>query len=92
MIRAEVAIAGAGPAGTACAVALLRRDPSLAGRVLVLDRARFPRDKPCGGGLTGHALDAMRALGLRLDVASVPSPRAHVTLGSLRREVRLPRP
>lgn len=88
----EVVIAGAGPAGIACAVALLRRDPSLAGRVLVLDRARFPRDKPCGGGLTGHALDAMRALGLRLDVASVASPRAHVTLGSRRREVRLPRP
>jgi geranylgeranyl reductase family protein len=25
-------------------------------RVLLLDRARFPRDKPCGGGLTGRAL------------------------------------
>jgi geranylgeranyl reductase family protein len=25
-------------------------------RVLVTDKARFPRDKPCGGGLTGRAL------------------------------------
>ena len=25
-------------------------------RVLLVDRARFPRDKPCGGGLTGRAL------------------------------------
>ena len=25
-------------------------------RVLLADRARFPRDKPCGGGLTGRAL------------------------------------
>jgi geranylgeranyl reductase family protein len=25
-------------------------------RVLLVDKARFPRDKPCGGGLTGRAL------------------------------------
>jgi geranylgeranyl reductase family protein len=25
--------------------------------VLLVDRARFPRDKPCGGGLTGRALE-----------------------------------
>src|SRR5688572_33460728 len=25
-------------------------------RVLLADKARFPRDKPCGGGLTGRAL------------------------------------
>ena len=92
MIRFQVAIAGAGPAGAACAVALLRRDPSLAGRMVLLDRTRFPRDKPCGGGLTGHALDAMGALGLRLDVPAVAAGRAHVTLGDLRREVALPRP
>ena len=30
--------------------------PGAARRVLLADRARFPRDKPCGGGLTGRAL------------------------------------
>ena len=30
--------------------------PAAARRVLLADRARFPRDKPCGGGLTGRAL------------------------------------
>jgi len=88
----EVAIAGAGPAGAACAAALLRRAPELAGAIVLLDRARFPRDKPCGGGLTGHALDAMRALGLRLDVPRFASPRARVTLGDRQRELALPRP
>jgi geranylgeranyl reductase family protein len=88
----DVVIAGAGPAGIGCAVALVRRRPDLAGRIVVLDRARFPRDKPCGGGLTGHALDAMRALGLRVAVPAVDSPRAVVSLGVLRREVALPRP
>ncbi|HEX2569544.1 MAG TPA: FAD-dependent monooxygenase [Polyangia bacterium] len=88
----DVAIAGAGPAGVATAVALVRRDPSLRGRVLLLDRAGFPRDKPCGGGLTGHAHEALAALGLELVVPSFPSPRAEVRYGGLRREVRLGRP
>ena len=65
----DVVIAGAGPAGVSTAVALVRRDPSLAQRIVVLDRATFPRAKPCGGGLTGHADEAMAALGLELDGA-----------------------
>jgi geranylgeranyl reductase family protein len=44
-------VVGAGPAGSTCAYRL-----ALAGAsVLLLDRARFPRDKPCGGGVTGRA-------------------------------------
>jgi geranylgeranyl reductase family protein len=85
-----VAIAGAGPAGVACAVALRRADPSL--EVVAFDRARFPRSKPCGGGLTGHAEQAMRALGLELTVPSEAAGRARVTFGELEREVALARP
>ncbi len=87
-----MAIAGAGPAGVSCAVALVRKDPSLRGRVVLFDRARFPRAKPCGGGLTGHADEAMRALGLELTVPHLASPNATVTFGSLSRAVRLQRP
>ena len=43
---------GAGPAGSATAMHLARAGA----RVLLADKARFPRDKPCGGGLTGRAL------------------------------------
>ena len=78
-----------GPAGVSTAVALVRRDPSLARRIVVLDRAKFPREKPCGGGLTGHADEAMAALGLELTVPSVPSPRAEVRFWDFRREVTL---
>ncbi len=42
---AEIIIVGAGPAGSTCARLLAQRRRS----VLLLDRARFPRDKPCGG-------------------------------------------
>ena len=52
MERFDVAVVGAGPAGSLTAYRLARAGA----RVLLLDRARFPRDKPCGGGLTGRAL------------------------------------
>jgi geranylgeranyl reductase family protein len=50
--RFDVLVVGAGPAGSATALRLARGGA----RVLLADRARFPRDKPCGGGLTGRAL------------------------------------
>jgi geranylgeranyl reductase family protein len=47
----DVAIIGAGPAGSAAAYRLASAGAS----VLLLDKAAFPRDKPCGGGVTGRA-------------------------------------
>ncbi len=91
-MKARVLIAGAGPAGIATAVAAVRADPRLAGRILVCDRACFPRAKPCGGGLTGHIEEALSGLGLRLTVPSFPSPRAEIRYGTFRREVALGRP
>lgn len=85
-------VAGAGPAGIATAVALVREAGLAPDRVLVLDRARFPRPKPCGGGLTGRALDALAGLGLGLRVPRVASPRGRLVFGSLSRVVALPRP
>ena len=45
-------VVGAGPAGSATAIHLARAGA----KVLLAEKARFPRDKPCGGGLTGRAL------------------------------------
>jgi geranylgeranyl reductase family protein len=47
----DVAVVGAGPAGSTAAYRLARAGA----RVLLLDKARFPRDKPCGGGVTLRA-------------------------------------
>ena len=52
MSRYDVAVIGAGPAGSVTAIHLARAGAN----VLLLDKATFPRDKPCGGGLTGRAL------------------------------------
>ena len=53
-----MAIVGAGPAGTACALAL--RASGL--RVALLDKAQFPRDKVCGDAVPGQAFKALRQL------------------------------
>ncbi|MCU1356612.1 MAG: putative oxidoreductase [Acidimicrobiales bacterium] len=57
---ADVVIAGAGPAGAAAAIRL-----AAAGRKVVLvDKATFPRDKICGDGLTTGALRLLEELGV----------------------------
>jgi geranylgeranyl reductase family protein len=56
----DVAIVGAGPAGSAAALAACRDGA----RVVLLDRAEFPRDKACGDGIAPHALDVLHALGV----------------------------
>ncbi len=57
----DLAVVGAGPAGSAAALAALRARPGA--RVLLLDRHDFPRDKSCGDGLAPHALDELARLG-----------------------------
>lgn len=59
MTHVDVAIVGGGPAGSACARALV--DSGL--DVVVLDQARFPREKVCAGWITP---DVVRLLDLDL--------------------------
>ena len=49
--KTRVIVAGAGPAGSVCAYLLHKAGVE----VVLLDKAQFPRDKICGGGLTHKA-------------------------------------
>lgn len=56
----DVAIVGAGPAGASCAFYLARRGI----RVLLLDKARFPREKVCGNLLDPAAQRHLQRMGI----------------------------
>jgi geranylgeranyl reductase family protein len=66
-LDADVAVVGGGPGGAAAAITLARAGR----RVVLVDKATFPRDKCCGDGLTVAALRRLEGLGL--DPASVAS-------------------
>ena len=73
MTQWDVLIAGAGPAGAATALHLARAGYD----VLLIDRARFPRDKPCSEYLNPAAAAALARLGpdVSADVAAAGAVR-----------------
>ena len=66
----DVIVSGAGPAGAVAATVLARGGA----RVLLLDRARFPRDKLCGDTINPGALAVLRRLQLtdRFEPTALP--------------------
>lgn len=56
----DAIVIGAGPAGSTMAIHLARQDK----RVLLVDRATFPRTKVCGCCLSGKAVTHIKKLGL----------------------------
>ncbi len=71
MERHAIIIVGSGPAGVSTAAALYHRAPLLAEDLLVLEKAYHPRDKLCGGGLSGWADTLLAELRLQPQVPSV---------------------
>ena len=61
----RIAIIGAGPAGAMAALRLAR-----AGAVVSFFDPSHPREKPCGGGLTGRALALIADF---IDIRSLPA-------------------
>ena len=54
----NVVVVGGGPAGSTAGMILAKNDFSVA----ILDKARFPRDKPCAGLISPRGVDILAAL------------------------------
>jgi flavin-dependent dehydrogenase len=68
----DIAIVGGGPAGLTLALALARAAPDLLGRLVVLEKGTFPRDKYCAGAIGGRGEKILSELDAVPDVPSVP--------------------
>lgn len=87
--RWDVAVVGAGPAGSFAAYELARRGAA----VLLVDKAPFPRWKVCGACINGRALSILRQSGLESLVprqGAVPLSRFRVHAGRRAADVPLP--
>lgn len=85
----DALVVGGGPAGSSAALALARRG----WRVVLLEKARFPRRKVCGEYVSGSAWPVLRALGVaaRLEAcAGPPVLRVGLFAGETRLDVPMP--
>ncbi|OFW58395.1 MAG: hypothetical protein A2W01_03105 [Candidatus Solincola sediminis] len=76
MDRHKVIIVGGGPAGAMTALALTHFRPELAAEILLLEARSFPREKICGGGVSGRVVAFLEEVGVTLQkLAKVPVER-----------------
>ena len=86
----DAIVLGAGPAGSLAAGELAKRGV----RVLLVERASFPRDKVCGACLNGPALDVLESVGLHSLIESLGGVRLdalHLGLNGRTNRLKLPR-
>ncbi len=85
----DVVVVGAGPAGSTLAYTLAKQGVD----VVVVEKKKFPRDKPCGGGVDAIFFDS---LPVGMDISSVVQDEATTTVvryqGKNQRTFLMPEP
>ncbi len=75
----DVIIVGGGPGGSSSAAFLSKKGF----KVLLLEKAKFPRDKTCGDAISGKSTSLLRALGIQEQIYEKPHAEIHgVTFSS----------
>lgn len=67
MVRSDVGIIGAGPAGLAAAIMLRRLGVP---NVVIVDRQDFPRDKTCGSAISPKGIKVLETLGMLEEISA----------------------
>ncbi|WP_370324443.1 NAD(P)/FAD-dependent oxidoreductase [Euzebya sp.] len=95
MERADLVVVGAGPAGATAAITARRLRPGW--RVVMIDRAAFPRDKACGDAIAWHAFAELARIGVTgvegdappVDTLELTTPTGERARGTGRRANRV---
>ena len=91
MQKYDILIIGGGPSGLSTALHIARDFPNLSPRILILEKAHYPRPKLCAGGLVIDAEVILQNLGL--DVSEVPhvdADRIHFDFEAKGLNIRVP--
>ena len=64
----DVIIVGLGPAGAATALNLNKLEPETEIKILVQEKAKHPREKICGGGVSAHSQALLTELDFKIRV------------------------
>ncbi len=70
-MNCDALIIGAGPAGISTWLHLNKHAPHIADRTVVIDKAVFPRDKVCAGGVGAWSSAVLEYLEIELDIPSL---------------------
>lgn len=89
-MKFDIAIVGGGPAGSSTALHLVRSERVDPARIVILDKAKFPRDKPCAGAVSQLGLDVLAAIGIVPTVPMAPMRGVRIILGDVIGETEIP--